>query len=297
MKTKLTGILLLLSFFSGCVKETLDTCPEGNVRVNVYAEKFQTGSSAATQDIEEKINQRIYFMHCILYKEDTYVMDTVIEDLSGNNEPYYPVNFSQLPFGDYNLIIVGNCSPEAMSGDFNQWGGLNLLYPGADQTDDLFATLLPFTVDCNCTMQFDTKLRRLLGVVRCEVTAIPEGIDEFEIIFHNVNSQLGKEGIYSNTIQVNKRMPVVRTRSTAPQTALLGLFPTITDQPASYELKLYSNKQSEAVFSQVISDNVPVLRNQLTELLTDFSNGQLEFTVRLDTKWDDSIQGGEVEIH
>lgn len=297
MKKQLTGLLLCLFSITGCVKETLDKCPEGNVRINIYAEKFQTNSTAATQDIEEQIGKRIDFLHCILYKGNDYVLDSLIENISGVNGSFFPIDFSGLPFGDYHLLVVGNCSPEAMGGDFHRQGEMDLLYLGADRTDDMFATLLPFTVDCDCSLLFETKLRRLLGVVRCEINGLPDAINELEVIFHNVNSRLSKDGIYSHTIDVSKRIPVVRTRNTQPQSILLGIFPTITDKPASYELKLYSDGQKEAVVSQVMPEDVNIVRNQLIELLSDYSGGKMQFTVRLDTKWEDYINGGEVEIH
>lgn len=297
MKTKLTGIALLILSLTGCIKETLDKCPEGNVRINVYAEKFQTNSSIATQDIEEQIGKRIQFLHCVLYKDNDYLRDTVIEAISTVKEAYYPLDFSGLPFGNYNLVIVGNCSSEAMGGDYHQWGGLNILYSGIEKTADFFAALLPFTVDCDCTIRLDLKLRRLLGVVRCEMKGLPNEVEEIEVIFHNVNSQLGKDGVFSKPIRISKRFPVIQSRSRQPNNILLGIFPTLTDSPASYELKLYASGQNEALFSKVMSENVSITRNQLIELLTDFSEGEVQFSIHMDTNWEDYINGGEVEIN
>lgn len=296
MKIQLTGIFLFLFSLTGCVKETLDKCPERNVRISIYAEKFQTQSDAATQDVEDKIGQRIHLLRCILYKEDSFFLDTLIENISGVNASLYPIDFGALPWGNYNLLVTGNCATEVMGGDFHQPGGMSLLYPGIDKTEDLFAAQLPFTVDCDCAMQFETKLRRLLGVVRCEINGIPEEVTEIEVLLHNVNSSLGKGGVYSKPVDVSKRIPVVRTRSTLSQSILMGTFPTLTDKPASYELRLYTAGQEQAVFSKVMSEKVDILRNRLTELVTDFSDEEVRFSIRVDTQWDDYVNGGEVEI-
>ena len=184
------------------MRETLDKCPERNVRINVYAEKFQTNTAAVTQQVEEEIGKRIRFLHCVLYCEDIYVMDTLIENISGVNVSLVPIDFGELPFGRYNLVIIGNCKSDAMEGDFHRWGGMSLLYLGADRTDDMFGAFLSFTVDCNCALQFETKLRRLLGVVSCEIKGIPDEVTEFEVIFHRVNSRLSEGGNYDTPVDV-----------------------------------------------------------------------------------------------
>lgn len=296
MKTKIAGIAIFLLSLAGCVKETLDKCKEGNVRINVYAEKFQSKYSDVTRDIEPQFGKRIEFMHCILYQEDNYVLDTVIDNVSAVKDSHMPIDFHQLPFGNYNLVIIGNCLPETMSGDFHRRGGMLLLYPGADKTEDMFASVVSFTVDCDCTMEFSTKLLRLLGVVRCEMNGLADDVSEIEVIFHNINSQCGDNGVFSLPIDLSRRIKIMRTRSTEPQSLLLGVFPTLSDKPATYEVKLYSEGQTEPTFSKVMSDKINILRNQYVELISDFSKGEVQFTIRLDTQWDDHMQGGEVEI-
>ncbi len=297
MKIKLPGIVLFFLSLTGCIKETLDKCPEGNVYINIYAEKFQTNTSDCNQDIEEQIGKRIRFMHCILYKEDTCVIDTVIESLSEVQDSHYRIQFDGLPFGDYNLLIIGNCIPETMVGDYHRRGVMSLVYLGIEQADDMFAALLAFTVDRNETIQLETKLRRLLGVVRCEINGIPDKISEIEIVLHNINRQLGKGGIFSNAIDISKRVPVNRTHSSLPLSILMGVFPTVPNKPAVYELKFYTQGQEEAVYNKVISDKIDIPRNQMIELITDLSDGEIHFTIRLDSKWKDYINGGEIGIH
>lgn len=297
MKTRITGILMLFLSLTGCVRETLDSCPEGNVRIHLYAEKFQTNSSGATEDTEEVFSKRIRYLHCILFKDNTYVMDTVISDFSGTEGAFYTLFFPGLDFGDYQLVTIGNCSPDAMSGDLHTPGALTLLYQGAGQTEDLFASLLNFTADCDCVQEFPTKLRRLQGVVRCKLTNLPDNVTEAEVILHNVNSKLGKSGVYHTNIDASRRVSVekLNRNNTKGLDIILGAFPTSPQRSASYELKLYAPGNT-VVFDQVMTGDVHIIRNQLIELVTDFSNGNLRFEVIVDGKWEDYVNGGEVEI-
>lgn len=289
--------MLFLSL-TACVKESLDSCPEGNVRIDLYAEKFQTNSSGATENSEEVFNKRIRYLHCILFKNDTYVLDTIIPDLSGMDGAFYTLLFPGLDFGDYRLVTIANCPPDVVSGDLYTTGGLTLLYPGADQNEDLFASALNFTVDCDCIQDFQTKLRRLQGVVRCKITNIPDGATEAEVILHDVNSKLGKGGLYSTNIDASRRVPVERLKrsNTKDLDIILGTFPTSSQQPASYELKLYTSGNA-VMFDQIMTSDVHIVRNQLIELVTDFSNGIPHFEVIVDGKWEDYVNGGEIEIH
>lgn len=297
MKTKLTGIILLLFSLSGCVKETLDKCPEGNISIQVYAEKFRTNSEAPTQDSEPQIDLRIHTLYCVLYKDDVYVSDTFIDNLSTSNASYYPIDFNKLPFGNYKLMLIGNAPAAALQGDYHQWGDLKLLYSAPDHTNDLFAALLPFTVDCNCTTHLQTKLRRLLGVVKCEFKNLPQEVSEVEVILHHVNSRLEKGGAYTQPTSISKRVATGNPSSSDPLDILLGTFPPDPSTPAAYELKLYTPGKEAPFFSQIISERIPIYRNQLTELITEISDGKIHFMIRLDTAWDDYIDGGEIEIN
>lgn len=299
MKTKLSSILLIFLSLTACVKETLNECPVGNARINLYAEKFQTNSLGVTDDCEEAFNKRIQFLHYILYKDQTYVMDTTISDLTKVNGSFCTFQIPDLEFGNYQLVAIGNCSPEAMRGEIHIPGNLSLLYRSVDEVEDIFAGVLEFTVDCDCTQEFAAKLRRLTGVIRCRITNVPDNVCDAEVTIHGVNSECGKDGIYSKSIDITRRVPIEQlTRSNSKDIEItMGAFPTLTDRPASYELKLYSPDKPEPVFGRVISNKVNVVRNQLVELLTDFSNGTPNFEIIVNGKWDDYINGGEVEVH
>ncbi len=299
MKTKLSSILLIFISLTSCVKETLDKCEVGNARINFYAEKFQTNSPGIMDNCEEIFNKRIQFLHFILFKDETYVMDTTVTDLSATKGNCHTLILPDLGFGNYRLVTIGNCSPDAMLNDLHIPGNLSLLYRGVDQVEDLFASALDFTIDCNCTQEFVSKLRRLSGVIRCRIINIPDNICDAEITIHGITSECGKGGIYSKRIDISQRIPVEKLQRSSNKDIdiLLGAFPTLTDKPASFGLKLYTPDKPEAIFNEILTTKVNVVRNQLVELLTDLKNGTLNFEIIVDGKWDDYVNGGNVEIH
>ena len=58
----------------------------------------------------------------------------------------------------------------------------------------------------------------------------------------------------------------------------MGIFPAVEDRPASYELKFYAGGRTDPVFDKVIYQQVEIVRNQLIELITDFSTGEMHLT-------------------
>lgn len=303
MKTKFTVILSLFLALAGCIEEELDKCLEGNVRVKIYAEKFQTNSPDATIDCEDTFNSRIQTLHCMLYKDSAFVMDTAITDVSATRGPFFEFTIPNLEFGDYHMVIIANCSPAAMRGDFRRRDGLSLLYIVGDKTDDLFGGTVDFTVDCDCTLEQATKLRRLLGVVRCRVHNVPENVTEAEITLHGVCSSLGKGGIYGDNIDVTRRVPIQelqdlsRAANSRGTEVTLGVFPPVTDQFAAFRLKLLSGTSDVPYFDKLVSSNVKIERNQLVELISDFSDGNFNFEIKLDSKWGDYVNGGGAEAN
>ena len=295
MKTQLTGILLMLVALTSCVKETLQECPTGNVRIDLYVEKFQTNSVLPTEDAEEVFNQRIQFLNCVLYKDNKFVLDTTISDVTVASKPYFTIFLPDMDFGNYEMVIIANCDTTVLQGDCHIPGNRNLIYPGVDKVKDLFAANLNFTLDCNCTAQFQTKLKRLVGVVHFSFRKLPTDIKEAEVTIHGVNKSLGIGG-YTQSVDVTRRFPVnILTRSGDPG-MMTAVFPTAKDLPGTFRLRLFNDEGDVAVYDKVAPDPVNIVRNQLVELLSDFSNGELTFEIKVNTPWEDLVNGGEVEV-
>lgn len=290
MKTRAIFFFALLISLGGCIKETLDECPTGNVRVHVYVEKFQTDSESPTQDIEASFRTRIQYFHCLLYKDNQLVSDTVIPETSGVQQSSYTWEAQNLEFGDYQLLIIANSDPATSNGDLSTLGEYYLVYPGTDQTQDFFATTLPFTVNCDCLEEYHTKLRRLQGVVRCVFNNLPAAATEVEFSLQNLSSkaQLGKKQ-YTGTTDVSKRIPIPAATSASPFSVVIGTFPTPENQTTTYAIKLYSNAGSSPIYDQVVNREVKIQRNQLNQLITNFSSEGLSFEVIVNQNWDDVV--------
>ena len=76
----------------------------------------------------------------------------------------------------------------------------------------------------------------------------------------------------------------------------IGVFPTTKGSPATFRLKLFKDSGNVAVYDEVAKEPLNIVRNQLVELLIEFSNGNLSFEIKVDTLWEDLINGGEIEV-
>lgn len=296
MNTKLGSIIVMLLVLSGCVKETLDPCPVGNVKLNVYVEKFQTNSSNPSDGIEESFNKRIHDLHYYLYRNGMLICDTVLSGVTNVADPYYSLLFENLDFGEYRLLLVANSDPTVLKGDAKVADEVYIQYPGAEETDDYFTEDFRFSVECDCTSEYTAKLKRAHGVVRSVVKHLPQGISEVEITLDGVNSQKHTNSGYSNNIKVTKRYPVNETETGQAIHFILGTFPTPEGQPATYEIKFFASGQSAPVYTQRIEKNLIVQRNQLTEVVSDFVDGTIQFEIKMDSQWNDFIDGGGIVI-
>jgi len=65
-------ILLLFTpilLFSGCIRETLDQCPKGDIEINVYVEKFQAVTHNYRTDMETSTHVlKIFIIFCLKSK-------------------------------------------------------------------------------------------------------------------------------------------------------------------------------------------------------------------------------------
>lgn len=286
MKNLTFPILLLAGFLSGCIKEDLKECPpeSGNLKINIYAEKFQTTSENPLQDTEEKLNRRISSMFLQLSRNDT-IVETQTPDIRNNSTDAYLFESKELPLGRYSLRIVAN---KPSSGDFT------ITYPGADQTQDYFAVTFPFELDCNCTTELSTKLQRLQGVVLCRLNNLPATTSEIEISLKGItkNWLLKDKNVYSDTMTVTRRINLTGNPAEDSISMTLGTFPTPEGQKATYTIRLFRKGESQPFFTRTADQQIEVKRNQLTELLCDFSNNSFNFEIRIDSRWEDALGGG-----
>lgn len=293
-------LLLFLSvlLFAGCIHESLDPCPVGDVKVNIYVEKFQTVTHNYDTDMEAAFNTRIQDIHYFLFKDNALIEEGRIADCSSYMSPPYTFQRQGLEFGDYCLAMVSNCS--AYVGG-SAPADLFFTYAGVDNKEDYFAVCFPFTVDCDCQTEYNAYMERTHGVVRYTFSNVPADISGIEMTMTNVGNKKLIDGDYSGQMEVTKRVPVSAvTRAVTDNndiTVTLGTFPTTTGMRSAYRLRLYKNEGGEPWYDGTVTDTLTVRRNQLLNIATRFTEETSPFEVSVNTTWDGSISGGGTDVN
>lgn len=298
--TKITICLLLFLSLACCIDEDLAPCPpeRGNVKIDLYVEKFQNKSANPLASRESHFNERIHYLCYYLYKGDSLMQYTLVEDLAASTGPACSLAWDHLDFGDYTLVAVGNCGARGvLAGSGDPRTNLVLHYPGSDTTDDFFFASFPFRIDCDCTEELETGLLRAHGVLRSRFVNLPPQVTAVEISLDGLSGRKTVCGEYDgDPITVSKRYPV---GSVAPESAdyLLGTFPTQPGRQSVYHVKLYTAGSDTPIFDQDITRTLQMIRNQLVEITVTFApDGTFTFDVILNKDWEGSINGGGTVI-
>ena len=116
----------------------------GRVQLNYYAESFRSRSLDPLEEIEAVCSDRITNIQYFLYRNATLYNQGTISNLlksskAGEASNRYTFNFSDLDFGEYEMIIVANCTGKGFKGDPINNSNLLLSYLSADDTEDYFS--------------------------------------------------------------------------------------------------------------------------------------------------------------
>lgn len=293
---KIVGILLALFILAGCVKENLDPCPVGNVRVNVYAEKFRNVSENAMDNVETRFTDRIGHLRYFLYQEGRLKEEGIVSDLSAVNGAFYTLSWQNLDFGDYQLVLVCNSTAHALTGDESSADNLLLTYPGADLTEDYFSAVFPFKVDCDCNSEYNVGLSRMQGVVRYTFKNLPSDLTDIGIGMKGMTSRKYITGDYEGEGNVTYNYLIIPVRAAADPNFSIAVFPTLAGKRAAFSMKLYRNHEPAPYYDRMITDTLRIRRNQLLDIATSFSNGEISFEILMDSSWDGSVPGGDTDI-
>lgn len=296
-KIKITGILLLIAFLSGCVKDGLDECPEGTVRLNLFVEKFRNKSQNPLDDYEDNFNDRVGHLRYYLYRNGVLKQQGIIDKFAKASGPSYAFDFQNLEYGSYNMVIVANCTKTALSGDQAIADNLLLTYPGVADTEDFFTAVFPFEVESNDMAEYNVGLLRTHGVIRYTFKNMPADISDIEMVMKNVSSEKWVTGDYKNACEAASRYVIVPLAKQATDDGyIVSTFPSLTGARSAYYLHVYRNKEITPYMMHLVSDTLTVTRNQLLDIAVTFNNGGLSFEIDLDSKWDGSSSGGETGL-
>ncbi len=291
---KLIYILLIGGLLAGCIREDLEPCPESEVRIKLYVEKFQADPDASFASAEPRFNDRIDQLRYYLYKEGVVVEQGLLPDCTVCTDSAYVFYRRGLEFGDYKLVLIGNGEGGALTPDPDH---LVVTYPGADQTKDYFTACLPFTVNCACLLSYQGILERMHGVVLGSFGQLPPEITGLEIKMANVGARKPLEGPYEGSGELTKRVDLSTYDSSKEVNVVVGAFPAAGNQPSSYYLSLYKNGEDTPAYQFLVTDTLKVIRNQLVEIKMHFHAMNPSFEVSVDTKWEGSLPVGGVVIY
>lgn len=296
MKTKVLFVIGILFILSSCIKEDLDPCPLSKVKVNVYAEKFQNPSENAMDNVEGNIKDRIGHLRYYLYQGGKMKKKGIVSDWAAVNGAFYTLTWEGLDWGDYQLVLVCNSTKNALSGDDNFVDNLLLTYPGCDLTEDYFATVFSFTVDCDCELEFNTALSRVQSIVRYTFKNVPSDLTDIEVEMSRLTARKYITGDYEGEGNAIKKYTIIPARAESVPGFVIGTFPTLTDTRALLNMRFYRNHEVGPYYEKLVTDTLRVKRNQLLDIVTTFSDGKIDFEIRLDGSWDGFTPGGDTEI-
>jgi len=298
----LIGLLLLIFALPGCdMKDGVDECPAGDVRLHFYVEKFRNKSQNALDDREDIFGDIVTHFRYFLYKDGTLHKQGIIDNFQATTGNNYTLDFTDLDYGNYEMVVVANSTHTALSGDAAQSANLVVKYPGSMDTEDYFSAVYPFSVNSDKTMEYDVGLSRMQGVIRYNFRNMPADITAMEIAIENVTSEKWITGDYKTSYQALRTYDIIPVRQTGDDIRnsayIMGTFPTLEGEYATYHLNLFRDGESIPYRSERISDNLTVARNQLLDLLVTFNaDGSFKFEVLLDNEWGGSNPGGETGI-
>lgn len=298
---KIVMVLLGVISLSGCIKDGLEECPpEPKIALEFYAEKFQNKSQNALDDREEKFCDRIKHVRYYLYKDKELIRERIVDKFENTDGNCFTLEFDDLQPGQYEIVVIGNSSRSALTGDPMDAASLVITYPGSLDTEDYFTATFPFTVKAEESKKYEVGLYRAHGVIRYHFVNPPDDLVGVQVRMTNVGSEKWVTGDYMNVIDATHRFTTIQTATRADiedGALVIGTFPTPQNEFSEYYLSLYREGEDNPYLSRMIADTLGVIRNQLIDIVTTFNDGNVSFEVYMDNEWDGSLWGGIGEVN
>lgn len=295
--TIIIGLFFITFILSGCVKDGLDECPAGRIKLNLYVEKFRNPSQDPLNDVEDNFSDRINHLRYYLYRDGELVEQNMVMNFTKSASSSYTLEFSDLDYGDYNMVVVGNCTKTALAGDPTVADNLVLTFPTCAETEDFFTATYPFKVNSNDVIEHDMGLLRTQGVIRYAFNNVPTDVSDIEVVVKNVCAEKWITGDYKTTCEASHRYLMAPLKNQKSKNDyIIGTFPTPQNEKSAYYIHVYRESDTTPYLEQLITDTMSVVRNQLVDIAVTFNGDALDFEINLDNKWDGSTPGGETGL-
>lgn len=296
--TSIIAILLFIMSFPSCeIRDGVDECPEGDVRLHFYVEKFRNKSQDPLSDRESLFCDRVNHIRYYLYHEGALKEQGIVDVFNDKQIGFYTFNYPNLEFGDYRIVVVANSTKTALTGDPSNPDNLVITYPGSLDTEDYFTAVYPFSVTSTAPQEHIVGLSRAHGVVRYTFKNLPEDAVAVSVMMENVGLEKWVTSDYRKTFNADRSfrmLPV--TRQSETEEYIMGTFPTLANGRSTFRVGLLREGEIEPYLSQMISDTLTVTRNQLLDLSVTYDNGRFRCEILMDNSWDGSNPGGEIGI-
>lgn len=292
------GLFLVTLVLFGCVRDGVDECPAGDIRLHFFVEKFQNKSQNPLDDREDVFSNVVGHLRYYLYKDGSLFREGMVSDFNITRSNCYSMEYTDLEYGSYEMVVIANCTQEALEGDCTDPTNLVLTYPGCEHTEDYFTSVFAFDVKSDQSMDYEVGLSRVQGASRYTFKNIPEEIDHIEIIVDNVSHQKWVKGDYENSCTASQKYTIIPlTRMQSLEGYVIKSFPTLSNEYSTFYLNLYTGDSEEPYRQEVISGDLSIIRNQLLDLEVTFDNESgISFEILLDNSWEGSSPGGETGI-
>jgi len=261
-------------------------------------ERFRNPSvDNALHDTEPNFCDRVDHLQYYLYDvSGSLVREGTISQFAGYEKGSYPLVFNDLEEGEYAIVLIGNTSDESLEGSCEKMDNLSIYYKGCGQTRDYFANVYRFQNDFEQAQTFEVGLFRIHGVVQYTFKNVPSFVDAIEIEMNQVGGRKWVNGSYEESRSLNQKHAVGSSLTAKDPEFMTGMFPTLPNLKSAYTVHLYRSGESTPFYSQLVRDDLTVVRNQLLSIDVSFHDGLLGFDVTLDNTWNGSSDGGDAEI-
>ncbi|MDL2319548.1 hypothetical protein LJC45_00240 [Alistipes sp. OttesenSCG-928-B03] len=300
----IAGLMLMPLVFLACdIRLGEDPCP--NVNIKLFAEVFQNPEMEdPLHKTEANFYSRIGHLEYMLYK-DGVLVDHDKFDVSGT-APSHLLPLIGLPYGDYALIVVGNCKNNKLEGNLEDICSLKLRYPGWRSSEDFFYRLFHFSVDSEEDKEYDLGLYRAHGFVRVSFVNMPEFINKFQIRIGNVTQarEIEKRTFITRHDEATS-FDISNSTNLEEDCFIVGTFPSLKSSDALttagtpiYIDLFHDGDPDTPYYTECAGTDLEIVRNHLLNLRLIFNDGETSFDISLDTDWDGTLFPGDggVEI-
>lgn len=299
-KLNITALMTLVFLaFTACdIRIGEEPCPDVDIRL--FAEVFQNPDMEdPLHETEADFYSRIEHLQYYLYKNGMLV-DMADTDVSGNS-PSHLLQLTALRYGEYSLVIIGNCKKNRLAGDTQSCGSLQLGYPGWDDTEDFFYRHFEFTIDSEENKAYDLGLYRAHGFVSLAFENMPEFVDKISIRIEGVTCVRDIENkSFISTHNEDARINIAGNSTPIGNGYIVGTFPTMEGKNSPIYIDLYHKDLPDTpYYSECAGTDLKMVRNHLLALTMRFNDGKTDFDIEFDPKWDGSLfpESGGVEIN